>query len=135
MTEKFLARDPDEEFSKVSLPPLCPRRFAVSVTMCRLLHQAFRLFDDDGTGKISLKVCAEPCGGGVVVACTDGAVCIAASTQNLRRISRELGENFGDDELRVCVVRRARVSMHPQELVANVLLLLWVCACVCCASL
>lgn len=41
------------------------------------IKRAFKLFDEDGTGKISLR--------------------------NLRRISRELGENLSDDELRAMI--------------------------------
>lgn len=52
VTEKLLARDPMED-----------------------LRRAFALFDDDHTGKISLK--------------------------NLRRVAKELGENLGEEELYV----------------------------------
>lgn len=54
VTEKILARDPLEEIRK-----------------------AFKLFDEDGTGRISLR--------------------------NLRHIAMELGENIDDDELRAMI--------------------------------
>ena len=54
VTEKILSRDPLEEIRK-----------------------AFKLFDEDGTGRVSLR--------------------------NLRHIAMELGENIDDDELRAMI--------------------------------
>lgn len=50
VTEKILARDPLDE-----------------------IRRAFRLFDDDGTGRISIR--------------------------NLKRVAKELGENLDEEEL------------------------------------
>lgn len=63
------------------IPHLSPNEFIRSVTN-RILERdpkeeilkAFKLFDDDESGRISLR--------------------------NLRRVARELGENVSDDELR-----------------------------------
>ena len=54
MTQKIATRNPEEE-----------------------LRKAFELFDEDGTGRITLR--------------------------NMRRISRELGENLSDDELQAMI--------------------------------
>jgi len=69
VTEKILARDPLEE-----------------------IRRAFQLFDDDGTGKISVR--------------------------NLKRVAKELGEPLDDDELCVpppCIVLPCRGSDEPNH--------------------
>lgn len=54
MSERIVNRSPEEE-----------------------IHRAFQLFDDDNTGKISLR--------------------------NLKRVARELGENMDDDDLQAMI--------------------------------
>ncbi|EGZ12827.1 hypothetical protein PHYSODRAFT_334681 [Phytophthora sojae] len=60
MRRKVLARDPDEEIAR-----------------------AFELFDEDGSGTITLRVCV--------------------AIDKMRRVAKELGENLGDDELQAMI--------------------------------
>lgn len=63
MSEKILARDPHDE-----------------------IRRAFQLFDDDGTGKISLR--------------------------NLRRVAKEIGEKLDDEELYVSLFTHISSSLY-----------------------
>ena len=64
MSEKILARDPIEE-----------------------IRRAFQLFDDDNTGKISLR--------------------------NLRRVAKEIGDRLEDDELYVSICFTEVILLIP----------------------
>jgi Ca2+-binding EF-hand superfamily protein len=53
------------------------------------IRRAFKLFDDDGTGKISLR--------------------------NLRRVAKEIGDRLEDDELYVRLISHPVYSDHVQQ--------------------
>ncbi len=70
MTKKFSERDPVEE---VFFFFFYQKIYIIFFTINLKVLKAFRLFDDDNKGKISLR--------------------------NLKRVARELGETLTDDEL------------------------------------
>ena len=70
MSERILARDPMEE-----------------------IRRAFQLFDDDNTGKISLR--------------------------NLRRVAKEIGDRLEDDELYVFRCSRSLPALFSEKLTTD----------------
>ena len=83
MTDKYAERDPEEEGTRRALRPhataatRADRAAPHFLFSFRAVRKAFRLFDDDGTGRISIK--------------------------NMRRIARELGENLSEEELQAMI--------------------------------
>lgn len=57
------------------------------------VRKAFKLFDDEGTGKISLR--------------------------NLRRVTKELQENLDDEELCVCCLQVGNHCSHSRKMTAQ----------------